>query len=396
MPGILDGITVIDLTQNVAGPFCAQLLGDFGATVIKVERPGRGDDTRQWGPPFWQGESAAFLALNRNKKSICVDLKHPEGKEIIYKLVTQADVFVHSMKPESAEKLGFGYEDLSKINPALIYGSISGFGEEGPLRQYPGYDPLIQAYSGIMSITGHPGDAPVRVGASLVDMGSGMWLLIGILVALHQRHQTGQGAKVSNSLLETGVTWSSLQLINYIASGNVPGKIGTAMPMIAPYEAFKTIDDWVMIAAGNDRLFENLCRALGLEHLAENDKFKTNAERVKNRTELHQIIEERTQTLTVNEVLETLRQNGVPCGPINTLDKVYEDEQVNALGMIKSVDSFRISDYKMVDIPVSVNKKRAEIQSLPPKLGEHTDEIMEQAGYSSEQIASLRSAGVIA
>jgi crotonobetainyl-CoA:carnitine CoA-transferase CaiB-like acyl-CoA transferase len=226
-------------------------------------------------------------------------------------------------------------------------------------------------------------------------MGSGMWLLIGILGALYRRHQTGEGAKVSNSLLETGVTWSSLQLVNYIASGKVPGKNGTAMPMIAPYEAFKAKDDWVMIAAGNDRLFENLCRALQIEQLVQNEKFKTNAERVKNRTELHQFIEERTQIYTVDELISTLRQHGVPCGPINTLDKVYRDEQVKALGMIKAIDSFRISDYKIVDLPVSIDNKRAEIQSLPPELGEHTEDIMQKAGYSNEEIASLRSAGII-
>lgn len=395
LTGILNGITVIDLTQNVAGPFCTQLLGDFGAKVIKVERPGRGDDTRQWGPPFWEGESSAFLGLNRNKKSICVDLKHPEGKRIIEKLVSQADVFIHSMKPESAGKQGFGYEELSKINPRLIYGSISGFGEEGPLRVYPGYDPLIQAYSGIMSVTGHPGDDPVRVGASIVDMGSGMWLFIGVLLALLRRHDTGKGAKVTNSLLETGVTWNSLPLMNYLSSGKVPGKIGTAMPLIAPYEAFKAKDDWVMIAAGNDRLFTKLCTALNMEHLLEDARFKSNADRVNHRHELHQLIEERTRELTVNEVINLLRQSGVPCGPINTLDKVYADEQVNALGMFKSFDSFRIPGFKMVDLPVSIDKKKAVFQYLPPRLGEHTDELMTQIGYTPDQLQALREKGVI-
>lgn len=396
MANILSGLTVIDITQNVAGPFCSQLLGDLGATVIKIERPGHGDDTRHWHPPLWGGESSTFLALNRNKKSLCVDLNHPEGQNIIHELCKKADIFIHSLKPGSEESRRLGYETLSEINPSLIYAAISAFGDKGKMKNKPGYDPLIQAYSGIMSLTGNEGDDPVRVGVSIVDMATGMWSLIGILTALQQRNQTGKGCKVANSLLETGVAWVTLQLSTHMASGKLPRKMGTGMATTAPYEAFKTKgNQWAIIAAGNNRLFKNLCAALEMPELVEDPRFETNAARVENRQELHRLIEERTLGYEVDELVSLLAEYNVPSSPINTLDRVLDDEQVAVLSLIKPVEGFRVPDFRMVDLPFRINEERGNLQSLPPLLGEHTDEILSSLNYSKEEVEQLKSKNII-
>src|SRR5215469_1944573 len=304
----LDGITVIDLTQNVAGPYCTQLLGDFGATVIKIERPDGGDDVRRFAP-LWHGESAPYLSYNRNKSSVCIDLNHPRGPEIVRCLARSADIFVHSMKPGSAESHGLGYEQLSGENSRLIYGSISGFGEKGPMRSLPGYDPLGQAYSGIISVNGHPGSPPARVVVPIIDMGSGLWLFSGILAALLERTKTGKGAKVATSLLETGVTWTTLQMTNYQATGEVPGPAGSTSPAAAPYEAFATSDQgWVLIAAGNDRLFAKLCKVLGCTALATDPRYVSNTDRVARREELHRLLECETRRYQVDELINLLRK----------------------------------------------------------------------------------------
>lgn len=396
MANILSGLTVIDVTQNVAGPFCSQMLGDLGATVIKIERPGHGDDTRHWHPPLWGGESSTFLALNRNKKSLCVDLNHPEGQKIVHELCETADIFIHSLKPGSEESRGLGYEQLSENNPSLIYAAISAFGDKGKMKNKPGYDPLIQAYSGIMSLTGNEGDDPARVGVSIVDMATGMWSLIGILSALHQRNETGKGCKVSNSLLETGLAWVTLQLSTYMASGNLPKKMGTGMATTAPYEAFKTKgDQWAIIAAGNNRLFKNLCAALQMSELVEDPRFESNSARVQNRKELHRIIEECTLGYEVDDLVNLMAEYNVPSCPINTLDRVLRDEQVNALEMIKPVEGFRVSDFRMVDLPFRINEERGNLQSLPPLLGEHTEEILSSLNYSKDALEQLKSKSIV-
>jgi crotonobetainyl-CoA:carnitine CoA-transferase CaiB-like acyl-CoA transferase len=394
MPRTLEGMTCVDLTQNVAGPYCTQLLGDFGATVIKIERPRVGDDARRFFP-FWQSESTAFLTYNRNKESVCVDLDHPRGREIVQRLSAKADIFVHSMKPGSAESRGLGYEDLSRENPRLVYGSISGFGDKGPLKELPGYDPLAQAYSGIISVNGHPGSAPARVVVPIVDVGSGMWLFIGILAALFDRVWSGRGARVAGSLLETGVVWTSLLMTAYQASGEIPGPIGSASPAAAPYEAFETSDSWILIAAGNDRLFEKLCRLLDLPELPQDPRFKNNGERVPRRHELHKILEHKTKRHTTDEWIRRMREAGIPAGPINQLDKVFKDEQVNALGMFPRVPSaFRIPDLKLVDIAVSINDEKSVKNQMPPLLGEHTEKILRSAGYSDGELKVFRDEGI--
>jgi len=394
MPLTLDGLVAVDLTQNVAGPYCAQLLGDFGATVIKVERPGAGDDARRFAP-LWQGESTAYLSYNRNKKSICVDLDHPRGREIVCRLARGADIFVHSMKPGSAEARGFGYEDLSRENTRLIYGSISGFGDKGPLRSLPGYDPLGQAYSGIISVNGHPGLPPARVVVPIIDMGSGLWLFSGILAAVIERGKTGKGARVATSLLETGVTWTTMLMTAYQATGEVPGPAGSTSPAAAPYEAFQSADSWVMIAAGNDRVFARLCQMLKRPEIPADQRFRTNAARVDRRIELHEILERETLRYSSEELMRMLQEAGVPASTINAIDKVYADEQVNVLGMLPQVaPGFRIPSMKFVDIPVSINGQKSVKRLMPPKLGEHTEEVLRGAGYSEAEIKTLKAEGV--
>ncbi|MGH7842446.1 MAG: CaiB/BaiF CoA transferase family protein [Candidatus Binataceae bacterium] len=395
MPLTLDGLTVVDLTQNVAGPFCTELLGDFGAAVIKIERPGTGDDARSFAPD-WRGESATYLAYNRNKKSVCIDLDHPRGRELVRRLVRTADIFVHAMKPGSAESRGFGYTELAAENPRLIYASISGFGEHGPLRSLPGYDPLGQAYSGIISMNGHPGAPPARVVVPIIDMGAGLWLFSGILAAILERTKSGKGAKVATSLLETGVAWTTLMMAGYQATRIVPGPAGSTSPAAAPYEAFQTSDGWIQIAAGNNRLFAMLCEVLSCRALADDQRFLTTADRGSRRAELHEILEQETQRFAADQLMGLLRQAGVPASVINTLDKVFADEQVNTLGMLPAVDPiFRIPEMKFVDVPVTINGERSSRRLMPPRLGEHTDEVLRNAGYSAAEIAALRIAGAI-
>ncbi|MED3661855.1 CaiB/BaiF CoA-transferase family protein [Ureibacillus sp. FSL K6-8385] len=396
MVNVLSGITVIDITQNVAGPFCSQLLGDLGATVIKIERPVHGDDTRHWHPPLWGEESSTFLALNRNKKSVCVDLNDPKGQQIIHELCKKADIFIHSLKPGSEESRNLDYETLKEINPSLIYASISAFGDKGKMKHKPGYDPLIQAYSGIMSLTGHEGEDPVRVGVSIVDMATGMWCLIGILSALHERNKTGKGSKVSSSLLETGIAWVTLQMSTYLASGKLPRKWGTGMSTTVPYQAFKTKGgQWAIIAAGNNRLFKNLCTALQMPELVEDPRFETNADRVRHRDELRKLIEERTVRYELDELVDLMEKHSVPCCPINTLDRVLNDEQVNALEIIKKIEGFRVKDFRIIDLPFRINDERGQLQSLPPLLGEHTEEVLASLNMTEDELEQLKSASVV-
>ncbi len=390
MPAILDGLTVVDLTQNIAGPYCTQLLGDFGATVIKVERPAGGDDGRRFAP-IWHGESTVHLANNRNKKSICADLDHPRGREIVRRLARTADVFAHSMKPGSTESRGLGYEDLAPENPRLIYASISAFGDIGPMRNLPGYDPLGQAYSGIISMNGHPGAPPARVVVPIIDQGSGLWLFSGVLAAIIERAKTGKGSRVRTSLLETGVAWTTLMMTNYMATGDVQGPAGSTSPAAAPYEAFQTADAWVLVAAGNDRLFGRFCEVLGLGEVPLDPRFVSNSVRVPHRLELHEILERETRLFTTAKLIEELQKMGVPVSPINTLDQVFADEQVNTLGMFASVPpDFRIPEMKFVDIPVSIDGERSVKRLMPPRLGEHTEEVLTAAGYSADEIVALR------
>lgn len=395
MPQVLQGIKVLDLSQNIAGPFCTQLLGDFGAEVVKIERPGSGDDARQWTPPAWAGVSTSFLAVNRNKKSVAIDISRDQGRALVRRLAQRADVLVHSTRPGSLEAKGLGYEDLKAANARLVYCAISAFGDTGPLARAPGYDPLLQAYTGIMSVTGHPDRPPARAGVSLVDMGTGLWAFAGILAALYRRQETGQGGRVAASLLETGVNWMALFLTHYMGAGVVGQRLGDVTPMTSPYETFRTLDKPVLIAAANDTLFATVCRALGVSEAAADPRFNSNAQRVINRPALHALLEARTSELSADECVRRLREAGAPCSKIQSVDEVYADPQVNHMAMIRPLPGAELPDFKAVDIAVGLDGEKATLAAAPPALGAHTDEVLREAGYSGAQIDALREAGAI-
>ncbi|MFC4279141.1 CaiB/BaiF CoA transferase family protein [Achromobacter aloeverae] len=395
MEQVLQGIRVLDLTQNVAGPFCTQILGDMGAEVIKIERTGSGDDTRAWQPPSWGARSSTFLALNRNKKSLAVDLDTPQGVDIVKALARDADVLVHSLKPGSAESRGLGDEALRALNPALVYCAISAFGQQGPLRAQPGYDPLMQAYTGIMSVTGSEGDPPARVSVSLIDMGTGMWAAMGILAALLRVKLTGKGTTVSASLLETGVGWMSILIANYRASGVLPRRMGTAMAMTAPYELFQAADGAVFIAAGNDRLFQKVCVALDLEALPRDERYASNAVRVRNRQALHETIEQRTLALGAADIARRLQRQGAPCSVLNNVQQMLESEQVAAVGIMQELDIQDGDGHQVVGLPFTLDGQRRTRHDAPPELGQHTRALLDAAGYPAASVDDLIARGVI-
>src|SRR6266850_2408394 len=299
----LAGLLVADLTQNVAGPYCTQILGDLGAEIVKVERTGRGDDARAWGPPFWGQESATFMSVNRNKRSLSVDLKADAGRAVVERLLGRADVFVQSLRAGAAEELRLGYARVAEINPRLVYCSITAFGTEGPLVDRPGYDPLMQAYGGIMSVNGHRGQAPARVAMSIIDMGTGMWAVTAILAALRERDRTGRGAHVTTALFDTAIAAITVQMSSYLATGEVPEPQGSGTQMIAPYEAFPTRDAWVMVGAASDALFVRTCEALGLAELPADPRYASNPARVTHRAGLFEALAAVTRTLATDELL---------------------------------------------------------------------------------------------
>jgi crotonobetainyl-CoA:carnitine CoA-transferase CaiB-like acyl-CoA transferase len=393
--GILDGLKVIDLTQNVAGPFCTQILGDLGAEVIKIERPGEGDDARQWRPPEVAGQSATFLALNRNKRSLCVDVDNPEGQELVRDLARKADVFIHSLKPGSAERRGLGEVDLRAINPRLIYSAISAFGQSGPLAPLPGYDPLMQAFTGIMAVTGEDGSAPVRAGVSLVDMGTGLWSALGILAALLRRKDDGKGSSVEASLLETGVSWMTVFAAGYFATGKEPRRMGSAMAIAAPYELFAAADGHVFIAAGNDRLFRAVCTGLGRVELADDPRFASNPQRVGARAALHEEIEALIRHRPAKDIVASLRAVGAPCSELNGVGDMVADEQVRATEIIRSLPLATVPDHRVVALPLRIDGERGDICVPPPALGGDTDAVLAELGLTAGRIAELRDCGAI-
>jgi len=395
MDAPLAGLLVADLTQNVAGPICTQILGDLGAEVVKVERPGRGDDARAWAPPYWGEESATFMSVNRNKRSLAVDVKQPDGRVIVERLVSRADVFVQSLRAGAVSELGLGWERASSLNPRLVYCSVTAFGTEGPLADRPGYDPLMQALGGIMSVNGHPGQPPARVPVSIVDMGTGMWAAIAILGALRERDRTGRGANVTTALYETALAWSVFQMNQYFGTGEVPQPQGSGTAMICPYEAFPTRDAWVMIAAGSDALFAKAARALGQGELPDDPRFTDNPSRVTNRAALFDTLAAVTRGLTSAALLERLQRAGVPCAPVQTLDTVAADPQTEAGGMLIPAKHPRIPDYRAVGLPIRWDGERPGISRVPPLLGEHTAEVLGELGYDPASITELASRHVI-
>ncbi|MBI2555553.1 MAG: CoA transferase [Candidatus Rokubacteria bacterium] len=391
----LAGIVVADLTLNVAGPFCTQILGDMGADVIKLERPGKGDDARAWAPPFWGTESATFMSLNRNKRSLALDLKAPDGRAIARRLIEKATVFVQSLAAGVVEALGLGWDDVHALNPRLIYCSVTAFGARGPLSALPGYDALMQAYGGLLSVNGHPGQPPARIGASIVDMGTGMWAALGILGALKERDRTGLGSHVTTSLFDTALMWSSYHLMNYFASGEAPQPQGSGTQMIVPYEAFPTADGYVMLAAGSDGLFAGMCEALGIPATATDPRFVDNPARVRNRKALYDLIAGVTQKDKTSHWVERLRAAGVPCAPILSVDQVAAEPQTEASGMLLRAPHPRVPDYRSVALPLEWAGRRHGVTRVPPLLGEHTAEILGRLGYSGADIERLAAGRVV-
>ncbi|GAC1579324.1 MAG: CaiB/BaiF CoA-transferase family protein [Candidatus Dormibacteria bacterium] len=392
----LAGLRVLDLTRNLAGPFCTQTLGDLGADVVKVERPGEGDDTRAWAPPTWDGLATAYLSANRNKRSLAVDLDRPEGAVIARELARGADVLVESFRPGSLDRRGLGYQQLRADNPRLIYCSISAYGQVGPLRDEPGYDPVLQAHTGIMSVTGEPDRAPVRLGISALDLGSALWATIAVLAALNERERSGAGSRVDTSLYETASWWLSGAIAGYLGSGMVPGRRGTENPWIVPYEVFGTGDEDLFIAAGNDRMFAELTAALEFAEVASDPRFASNPARVEHRVILHDLIEARTRGWTCAALEAELRRRSIPCSRVRAVPDLVADAQFDALGLLSPVPSPRTPGMRQVGAPISRDGVRPVPRLPPPELGEHTDEVLRELGYNAEQVTDLRASGVVA
>jgi crotonobetainyl-CoA:carnitine CoA-transferase CaiB-like acyl-CoA transferase len=381
----LAGVRVVDVTSSLAGPTCTQILASLGADVVKVEPLG-GDHARDWGPPFVDGEGAMFLASNAGKRSLALDLADPRGLDVLLRLADRARVLVQSLRPGAAEAHGFGADAVRARNAALVYCSVGAFGAKGPLRDQPGYDPLLQAASGIMSVTGLAGGPPVRAGVSLIDLGTGVWAALAIVAALSR----DEGCTIDVSLYETALSLLSYQLVAYAGTGEIPGREGSAFAQIAPYQVFPTRDGELMIVAGNDKLFGALCRVLGLDGLAGDPRFLTNPDRVRNRGELVAMLERALAERSSEELLTALVEAGVPASPVRNVGEAAEHEQTTALGMLQE-----LAGLVTVAQPFSIDGDRVEQRSRPPALGADTETILSELGYSLEDIAALDSANVI-
>ncbi len=399
----LDNIRVLDLSRALAGPYCAMMLGDLGAEVIKVELPGTGDESRSWGPPFigkpygpYPGESAYFISINRNKLSVTVNLKSAEGQEVIRRLAAISDVVVENYRTGVLDRSGLGYEDLHALNPRLVYCSISGYGRTGPYAERPGYDAIMQAEGGIMSISGPIEGPPSRVGISIVDISTGMFSAIAVLAALRVRDATGEGQWVDMSLLDSNAALLANIASNYLVGGVVPRSYGNAHPNLTPYGAFRACDRWFVLGVANDRQWGSLCHVIGHPELKADPRFVANSDRLANRVALTQIMDEAFLTRTADEWLADLERVEIPCGPINTVPEVFESPQARVRNLALQVEHSSAGPIRVPGFAYKLSQTPAEVRLPPPLLGEHTDKVLtELLGYSPEQVSVLRERGAI-
>lgn len=394
MSGPLEGIRVLELSRHLAGPFASMTLGDLGADVVKVEPPGRGDDTRSF-PPYWNGESTYYLSANRNKRSITLDLATEAGQDVARSLAMQSDILIENFRPGTTERWGLDYEQLREINPRLIYCTISAVGSDGPDSNRSGVDLLMQAYGGLMSITGEEHGAPVRVGTSVVDLTAGANAVQGILAALYLRERTGKGQRIESSLLEGQVSWLTYHAVAYFASSEAPGRLGSFHASVAPYGAFPTNDGYLVVAVATDALWRRFCGALEHPELVEDPRFAKNVERCANRDELHAVLLPILAERSAAAWADAMDQAGVPCSPVNTLDTVLSLPQVLHREMVVDIPREDLPDLRLPGVAIKLSDTPGSVRMPPPRLGEHADEILAELGYDTERIAELREQKII-
>jgi len=391
-PGPLRGLRVLDLSRVLAGPFCTMILGDLGAEVIKVEAPRQGDDTRQWGPPFIGGESAYFLSVNRNKRSIALNLKNSKARQIVLELAKLSDIVIENFRPGVAEELGVGYETLKSVNPRLVYCSISGFGKDGPYRDRPGYDIVMQAMGGFMGITGTSEGEPVRIGVAIIDLCAGLYATIAILAALRHRDRTGEGQFIDLALFDSSVSLMTYMAGYYFASGVIPPRMGSAHPTIVPYQAFKAKDgNYIIVAIGNDRLWGLFCDAMGLKDLKDDPRFARNADRVKNRRELLERLDAAFLSRGRDEWVALLESAGVPCGPVYSMGDIFSDPQTLHRHMLVEMNHPTLGKIKIIGSPMKFSSSSVRLDAPPPLLGQDAEWVLRKLlNYSDEAVQELR------
>ena len=394
MTSALDGVMVLDLSRVLAGPFCSMMLADMGADVLKIEEPEGGDESRTW-PPFVAGEASGYLSMNRNKRNMTLNLKTPEAQDILKRLVGRADVLVENFRTGTMESFGLGYEVLQPINPRFIYCAVSVFGRSGPYKDRAGYEALMQAFSGVMSLTGEPDGPPVRCGVSFLDLGTGMMAAYAVMNALFHRERSGQGQKVEVSLFETALSLMSYHAVGYLLTGNVPQRQGSGHPMIVPYQVFPTQDGEIFIVGSNQRLWMRLCQALSREDLLQDGRFGSNQERVTHRHVLVPMLQAETQKYSTAELSERLDKAGVPCAPVNTLDHVLTDPQTQAREMIVDIPHPLIPDLRLLGLPIKLSDTPGSVRLPPPLKGQHTEAVLLDLGYSTADITAFRARQVI-
>lgn len=394
--GPLDGIRVLDLTRVLAGPYCTMFLGDLGAEVVKIEQPEVGDDTRGWGPPFAGGESAYFLCINRNKKSLTLDLKLEQGTELLCRLAAAADVLVENFRPGTMERFGLSKEKLQEINPRLIYASLSAFGADGPMRDWPGYDLIVQAWGGLMSITGMPDGEPTKVGVAIIDIVAGLMLGKAIVAALFSRERTGVGQRVETSLLEAEVACLINAGSNYLVGGSIPGRWGNAHPNIVPYQSLRTRDGYLVVGVASEGIWRRFCQAIGMPDLADDPRFAKNSDRVQHREELIRILTDLFLKRDTAEWTALLGGAGIPCSPVQTIDQVFSAPQVRHREMVVEVQHPRAGRVRMAGLPIKLSATPASIRIPPPILSEHTEGVLRTwLGMNEREINELKNKKVI-